>query len=156
MFLGGPAPLPGEYRFLELEQRGLRRCARPTSESACSSRSIAQAPSGGRRAGRGRRGTVHVNIDHHHDNPRFGNVNLIVPDASSTGEVLADVFPELGLALTPQIAEALYIALVTDTGRFQYSKRRRRHFVSRQISLRRGRTSIACSKGCMRTSSLRS
>ena len=37
-----------------------------------------------------------VNIDHHHDNPRFGDVNLIVPDASSTGEVLADVFRELG------------------------------------------------------------
>jgi phosphoesterase RecJ-like protein len=62
-----------------------------------------------------------INIDHHHDNPRFGDVNLIVPDASSTGEVLADVFKELGVALTPEIAEALYIALVTDTGRFQYA-----------------------------------
>ena len=62
-----------------------------------------------------------VNIDHHHDNPRFGDVNLIVAEASSTGEVLADVFEELGVALTPEIAEALYIALVTDTGRFQYA-----------------------------------
>jgi phosphoesterase RecJ-like protein len=62
-----------------------------------------------------------VNVDHHHDNPRFGDVNLVVSDASSTGEVLADVFRELGVALTPQIAEALYIALVTDTGRFQYA-----------------------------------
>jgi phosphoesterase RecJ-like protein len=62
-----------------------------------------------------------VNIDHHHDNPRFGDVNLIVADASSTGEVLADVLRELGVALTPEIAEALYIALVTDTGRFQYA-----------------------------------
>ena len=62
-----------------------------------------------------------VNIDHHHDNPRFGDVNLIVSDASSTGEVLADVIRELGVALTPDIAEALYIALVTDTGRFQYA-----------------------------------
>jgi phosphoesterase RecJ-like protein len=62
-----------------------------------------------------------VNIDHHHDNPRFGDLNLIFEDASSTGEVLADVFRELGVQLTPEIAEALYIALVTDTGRFQYS-----------------------------------
>jgi phosphoesterase RecJ-like protein len=62
-----------------------------------------------------------VNVDHHHDNPRFGDVNLIVSDASSTGEVLSDVFRELGVALTPEIAEALYIALVTDTGRFQYA-----------------------------------
>jgi bifunctional oligoribonuclease and PAP phosphatase NrnA len=62
-----------------------------------------------------------VNIDHHHDNPRFGDVNLIVEDASSTGEVLSDVFRELDVELTPEIAEALYIALVTDTGRFQYA-----------------------------------
>ena len=48
-------------------------------------------------------------------------MNLIVPRASSTGEVLRDVFHELGVQLTPEIAEALYIALVTDTGRFQYT-----------------------------------
>ena len=35
--------------------------------------------------------------------------------------MLADVFRELGVELTPEIAEALYIALVTDTGRFQYA-----------------------------------
>src|SRR4029078_10970652 len=62
-----------------------------------------------------------VNIDHHHDNTRFGQVNLIVADASSTGEILRDVIRELDVALTPEIAEALYIAVVTDTGRFQYS-----------------------------------
>src|SRR5439155_706150 len=62
-----------------------------------------------------------LDIDHHHDNTRFGQTNLIVPNASSTGEVLRDVFAELGVELTPEIAEALYIALVTDTGRFQYS-----------------------------------
>ena len=42
-------------------------------------------------------------------------------DASSTGEVLRDVIRELGLELTPELAEPLYIALVTDTGRFQYT-----------------------------------
>src|ERR671932_1289730 len=62
-----------------------------------------------------------VDIDHHHDNTRFGDVNLIVPDASSTGEVMRDVLRELDVELTPEIAEALYIALVTDTGRFQYA-----------------------------------
>jgi phosphoesterase RecJ-like protein len=58
---------------------------------------------------------------HHHDNSRFGGVNLVVPDASSTGEILRDVFRELDVEVTPEIAEALYIALVTDTGRFQYA-----------------------------------
>jgi phosphoesterase RecJ-like protein len=62
-----------------------------------------------------------VNVDHHHDNTRFGHANLIVADASSTGEILRDVFAALGVALTPDLAESLYIALVTDTGRFQYS-----------------------------------
>jgi phosphoesterase RecJ-like protein len=62
-----------------------------------------------------------IDIDHHHDNTRFGDLNLIVADASSTGEVLRDVIRELGVELTPEIAEPLYIALVTDTGRFQYT-----------------------------------
>src|SRR6266540_1908769 len=62
-----------------------------------------------------------VDIDHHHDNTRFGQINLIVPDASSTGEVLRDLFQDLEVDLTPEIAEALYVALVTDTGRFQYT-----------------------------------
>jgi phosphoesterase RecJ-like protein len=48
-------------------------------------------------------------------------VNLVVADASSTGEILRDLFSELAVDLTPAIAEALYIALVTDTGRFQYA-----------------------------------
>ena len=61
-----------------------------------------------------------LDIDHHHDNTRFGDLNLVVGDASSTGEVLSDVFAELDLELTPEIAEALYVAVVTDTGRFQY------------------------------------
>ncbi len=61
-----------------------------------------------------------VDVDHHHDNSRFGNANLIDGAASSTAEILARVFDELGVELTPKIAEALYVGLVTDTGRFQY------------------------------------
>jgi bifunctional oligoribonuclease and PAP phosphatase NrnA len=45
----------------------------------------------------------------------------VVAEASSTGEVLRDVFRELEVELTPELAEPLYVALVTDTGRFQYS-----------------------------------
>jgi phosphoesterase RecJ-like protein len=67
------------------------------------------------------RAVLVLDIDHHHDNTRFGDVNLIAASASSTGEVLRDVFRELGVELTPEIAEPLYVALVTDTGRFQYS-----------------------------------
>jgi phosphoesterase RecJ-like protein len=62
-----------------------------------------------------------LNIDHHHDNTRFGDVNVIDARASSTGELLRDLFTLLDVELTSDIAEALYIALVTDTGRFQYT-----------------------------------
>jgi bifunctional oligoribonuclease and PAP phosphatase NrnA len=122
MFLGGPAPLPGEYRFLELENRGLQR-ERPAdfAERALVAVDCASTNRVGAEPGLVDAAPFTINIDHHHDNPRFGEVNLIVADASSTGEVLAGVFRELGVKLTPEIAEALYIALVTDTGRFQYA-----------------------------------
>ena len=122
MFLGGPAPLPGEYRFLELADQGLRReLPADSGERVLVAVDCASAGRVGAEPGLVERAPFTINIDHHHDNPRFGDVNLVVPDASSTGEVLADVFRELGIELTPELAEALYIALVTDTGRFQYA-----------------------------------
>jgi len=120
MYLYGDAPLPTEYSFMPLAD--LRRrlpddwrervliavdCANE-SRLGPDPEPLAGAP-------------LVIDIDHHHDNSRFGGVNLIDPNASSTGEVLRDVFAVLGVELTPDIAEALYIALVTDTGRFQYS-----------------------------------
>jgi bifunctional oligoribonuclease and PAP phosphatase NrnA len=61
-----------------------------------------------------------VNIDHHHDNTRFGTANLVVDGASSTAEIIWDLNKDLGAELTTEIAEALYVGLVTDTGKFQY------------------------------------
>jgi bifunctional oligoribonuclease and PAP phosphatase NrnA len=61
-----------------------------------------------------------LNIDHHHDNTRFGDVNLVVGHASCTAEILWDLARELGVDMTPEIAGALYIALVTDTGKFMF------------------------------------
>jgi bifunctional oligoribonuclease and PAP phosphatase NrnA len=122
MFLGGEAPLPSEYRFLELEARGLSRERPPDfGERVLVALDCASAGRVGAEPGVVGDSPFTVNIDHHHDNPRFGDVDLVVADASSTGEVLADVLRELGVVLTPEIAEALYIALVTDTGRFQYA-----------------------------------
>ncbi|MFN2616933.1 MAG: bifunctional oligoribonuclease/PAP phosphatase NrnA [Thermoleophilaceae bacterium] len=64
---------------------------------------------------------LHVlNIDHHHDNTHFGTVNLVDPDASCTAEIVYGLAEELGAEITPPIADALYVALVTDTGRFMY------------------------------------
>jgi phosphoesterase RecJ-like protein len=64
---------------------------------------------------------LHVlNIDHHHDNTRFGTVNLVVGDASCTAEIVYGLAKDLGAEITLPIADALYVALVTDTGRFMY------------------------------------
>jgi phosphoesterase RecJ-like protein len=120
MYLYGDAALPKEYGFLDLS--GIVREPPPDAAERvlvavdCANETrmgpdltlIEDAP-------------LTLDIDHHHDNSRFGDVNLVVGDASSTGEVLRDVFRELGVELTPQIAEALYTAVVTDTGRFQYN-----------------------------------
>ena len=64
---------------------------------------------------------VHIlNIDHHHDNTRFGTVNLVAPEASCTAEIVFRLAKELGAQITPPIADALYVGLVTDTGKFMY------------------------------------
>jgi phosphoesterase RecJ-like protein len=67
-----------------------------------------------------REGQHILNIDHHHDNTKFGTVNLVVGDASCTAEILWELAKELGVEITQSMAEALYIALITDTGRFMY------------------------------------
>ena len=120
MYLGGGAPVPREYHFMRLD--GLaRELPGDVDERVLVAVDCAKADRIGPDSAPVERASTVVNIDHHHDNTRFGDVNLIVADASSTGEVLRDVFQELGVDLTPEIAEALYIALVTDTGRFQYA-----------------------------------
>jgi phosphoesterase RecJ-like protein len=61
-----------------------------------------------------------LNIDHHHDNTRFGTLDHVVPDASCTAEIIWDLMHGLDVTPTPSVAEALYVGLVTDTGRFMY------------------------------------
>jgi phosphoesterase RecJ-like protein len=119
MYLYGSAPPPQEYSFMEMDE-----LTRVVPADASDRVLVALDCANEQRLGPDQtllaRAPLTVNIDHHHDNSRFGQINLIVPNASSTAEVLHGVFRELGLEITPEIAEALYIALVTDTGRFQY------------------------------------
>src|SRR5213078_378402 len=119
MVLPSDAPLPGEYLFMPLAELR-RRWPDDVSERVlvaldCANESrIADPDILGRVP-------LTLDIDHHHDNTRFGDINLVDATASSTGEVLRDVLREIDAELTPSIAEPLYIALVTDTGRFQYT-----------------------------------
>jgi bifunctional oligoribonuclease and PAP phosphatase NrnA len=110
-------PLPREYRFFVLD--GLIR--QPPADIA--ERTVVFLDCGNidRNSASVLRDGAHLlNIDHHHDNTRFGTLNHIVPDASSTAEIVWDLMHGLGVRPTPTVAEALYIALITDTGRFMY------------------------------------
>jgi phosphoesterase RecJ-like protein len=120
MYLSGEAPLPREYAWMpfgdlrrklpaDVHERVLLAldCANE-SRLGPDPEVLASAP-------------LVVNVDHHHDNSCFGGINFVVADASSTGEIVRDLFMPLEIELTPEIAEALYIAVVTDTGRFQYT-----------------------------------
>ncbi len=67
-----------------------------------------------------------INIDHHHDNTMFGDVNLVDIDASCTAEIVYELAGLLGAEVTPEIASALYVGLVTDTGKFMYENTKAR------------------------------
>ncbi|MGH2904701.1 MAG: DHH family phosphoesterase [Solirubrobacteraceae bacterium] len=110
-------PLPLEYRFFALD--GLIQT--PPADVAertvvfldCGNidRNSASVLHGGRHL---------LNIDHHHDNTRFGTLDYVVPEASCTAEIVWDLMHGLGVRPTPAVAEALYVGLITDTGRFMY------------------------------------
>jgi phosphoesterase RecJ-like protein len=61
-----------------------------------------------------------INIDHHHDNTRFGDFNLVDVGASCTAEIVYDLAIGLGARITREMASALYVGLITDTGKFMY------------------------------------
>jgi bifunctional oligoribonuclease and PAP phosphatase NrnA len=111
-------PLPYEYRSIEFD--GLASAPPPDLDA----RTIVFLDCGNidrNPADAFKREDAHIlNIDHHHDNTRFGTVNLVVEDASCTAEIVWDLMRALGVEPTIEIAEALYIGLVTDTGKFMY------------------------------------
>ncbi len=110
-------PLPREYRFFSLD--GL--ITLPPADIA--ERTVVFLDCGNidRNSASVLRDGAHLlNIDHHHDNTRFGTLNHVVPDASCTAEIVWDLMHGLGVRPTAAVAEALYIGLITDTGRFMY------------------------------------
>jgi bifunctional oligoribonuclease and PAP phosphatase NrnA len=111
-------PLPYEYRFFDLD--GLQSVPPDDVEDRtvifldCGNidRNPAEVIK--------REGAHILNIDHHHDNTRFGTVNHVVEEASCTAEIVWDLMRALGVEVTQEIADALYVGLVTDTGKFMY------------------------------------
>jgi phosphoesterase RecJ-like protein len=111
-------PLPREYRFLKLD----RIVTTPPDD--LEDRTVVFLDCGNidrNPADVLKREEAHiVNIDHHHDNTRFGTVDWVDPASSSTAEMVWALLEAMDVELSPEIAEALYVGLVTDTGKFMY------------------------------------
>ncbi len=111
-------PLPQEYSFLPLP----RLIDAPPSDVAERTIIFLDCGNVARTPGEAlqRPGAHILNIDHHHDNTRFGTINYVRPEASCTAEIIWDLMHALDVEPSRTIADALYVGLVTDTGRFMY------------------------------------
>lgn len=119
-YIPGTGPFPDEYRFLpalERIARGDPPSVRPDTTVYMLDCASLMRSNGHQMPG----GAVRVNIDHHQDNPGYGELNLLDAEAASTTAILYEVFNAGDMPVDAQIATALYVGLVTDTGRFQYS-----------------------------------
>lgn len=63
-----------------------------------------------------------LNFDHHQDNANYGDLNWVLPDVAALGEMTFELLVDMGATLTSSIATAIYVAILTDTGSFQYSR----------------------------------
>jgi bifunctional oligoribonuclease and PAP phosphatase NrnA len=62
-----------------------------------------------------------LNIDHHISNDGFGDINLVLPDAAATVDILFDWMESMGLVWDRALATIIYTGMLTDTGGFRYS-----------------------------------
>jgi bifunctional oligoribonuclease and PAP phosphatase NrnA len=62
-----------------------------------------------------------INVDHHISNDLFGDINIVEPTASASGQVVAGILDAMDIPFTQEIATCLYTAIVSDTGGFKYS-----------------------------------
>ena len=63
-----------------------------------------------------------LNYDHHQDNENYGHHNWVLPEVAALGEMTFELIQALGVPLTSSMATGLYVAILTDTGSFQYSR----------------------------------
>lgn len=62
-----------------------------------------------------------INIDHHRDNTKFGEINVVETEAAATGELIYKFLIHCGCDFPPYVAEALYTAIMSDTGGFRFA-----------------------------------
>lgn len=114
-------PVPGHYKFLP----GADRISNDFNKIADFDAAIVLDCPTLKRAGKAskvikEKARPVINIDHHISNERFGDINWIDPHASSAGEMVYRLYKKTGVNLTKEVALSLYIAILTDTGSFNY------------------------------------
>ncbi|MGI5939502.1 MAG: DHH family phosphoesterase [Thermoleophilia bacterium] len=119
-YVPGNTPFPSEYSFLP-HLTDILRGAPPQVDADTTVYMLDCASLLRSHGHRVEEPAYRVNIDHHQDNPGYAEENLLVPDAPSTTAILYDVFQAGGFTIDTVVATALYLGLLTDTGRFQYS-----------------------------------
>lgn len=92
-------------------------------------------------------------LDHHATNRLFGEVCLVDGNAAATGELAVELIRELGVTLTAEMAQWLYIAIVTDCGQFGYSSTRAETMIAAAECLRAGADADAITREIYRTRS---
>ncbi len=113
-------PAPDGYAFLP----GFERFVAATETDACDTFVALDTPQASRLGAAvplaERCGRLLV-LDHHPDAVEFGDTNLLDAHAAAVGQIVWRLLPSMGVTPDAEIATCLYVALVTDTGRFQYS-----------------------------------
>ena len=89
-----------------------------------------------------------INIDHHKTNKGYAAINLIKGGYSSTGEVLYDFFNEANIKITKEMAEPLYVAILTDTGCFRYETVTKNTFLAASNLMEKGIDTSLIAKKC--------
>lgn len=92
-----------------------------------------------------------INIDHHPKTAPFGDLNWLDSSAAAVGEMIYDLTQALSVDLTPEIATNLYVAVVTDTGSFQYSNTRAKTFLIAGDLVKNGADSAAIAQAVYMT-----
>lgn len=120
-FLAGTTQLPQEYHWLDREIELVRELPADWSERLLLALDCGSAPRTGLTEEQLAAFPVVVNIDHHHDNPRYGTAAVVDPAAPCCTVMVRRFLDGLGAPLDDVVRQALYVGLVTDTGRFSYS-----------------------------------
>jgi phosphoesterase RecJ-like protein len=120
-FLAGTTAFPQEYTWLDELDGVVRELPPDAAERTLLALDCGSAPRTGLGEEQLAAFPVIVNVDHHHDNPRYGTIAVVDPAAPCCTVMVRRLLEEVGAPLDDVVRRALYVGLVTDTGRFSYS-----------------------------------